>query len=76
MSETTRSGPPHLAAAPAVISPWVRAGGIAAILGGALWIVRLALTAAQPPDPERGPGPYMPLLFTALLGFAFGALGI
>ncbi len=55
---------------------WARLFGAAAMLGGAMWILMLALTAARPERSLRGPEALMPVLFTALLCFAAGAMGI
>jgi hypothetical protein len=55
---------------------WARVWGAGAMLGGAIWILMLALTAARPAESERGPGALMPLLFAAMLCFVGGAVGI
>jgi FtsH-binding integral membrane protein len=71
---TWRGPAPTRTAMPAVA--WARVCGAAAMLGGAMWTLMLALTAARPEESERGPGALMPLLFAAMLCFAGGAVGI
>jgi hypothetical protein len=55
---------------------WARLCGAAAMLGGAIWILMLVLTAARPKRSLRGPEALIPVLFAALLCFAAGAVGV
>jgi hypothetical protein len=54
----------------------VRWSGVAAILGGMLWIATLAITAMKPEHSRRGPGGFIVLLLAGLVLIAFGMVGI
>lgn len=53
--------------------PW---SGMAAMLGGILWIATIAITATKPEHPRRGPEGFTVLLLLGLVCIAIGTLGV
>jgi hypothetical protein len=53
-----------------------RWSGVAAIVGGLLWILTLSVTAQKPADAERGPGAFIVVLLASMLLIAFGLVGL
>ncbi len=54
----------------------VRWSGLAASLGGILWILVIAITAAQPEGSRRGPEGLLSVLLLSLILMALGVVGI
>lgn len=54
----------------------IRWSGLAAMLGGILWIATIAITATKPEHSRRGPEGFIALLLAGLLLIGLGVVGI
>lgn len=59
-----------------VASLLVRSSGLAAMVGGLLWIATIVITALKPEHSMRGPEGLIVLLLVGLVLIAVGVLGI
>lgn len=54
----------------------IRLSGLAAMLGGMMWIATIAITATTPEQSRRGPGGLIALLLAGLVLIGLGVVGV